>query len=284
MKKIDSEGLLLCRMQAKLFEKSLERTKTSSLVFIRRFMNSTIAEEFDSKNVLIDTKGIETMIDDINIEFGDSNYGSTKLNSEVLYWIGYIYRYFSITYELTSKQVYKIVKPNELNEKYYTYHTFDPLFAIERLLEEKNISFDNSSDRFLSLLREMKYENGITIEKVEDTSDDCFKKHPSVEKNDCKNIFLSIIYQDIIIGLITISKNKKDYNELSLVVDDKYNNKEMIYTIIKEATLYAKENLKIKKIRIKITNELNYFTLKFEKNGFKRIINNDNLIIFEKTM
>ena len=37
-----------------------------------------------------------------------------KYTRNEMYWIGYIYRYFVITYELTSMQVYKIVKPKEL--------------------------------------------------------------------------------------------------------------------------------------------------------------------------
>lgn len=141
MKEINKDGLLLCEIQAELFKESNFKLNCSSEVFIRRFMNSKIAIELDTSAFLDDTKTIENIFEAIENEYGKSNYGKNKFNSESLYWIGYIYRYFSYTYELTSKQVYKIVKPSELDKVYLPYHTFDPKFAIERILEEKDISF-----------------------------------------------------------------------------------------------------------------------------------------------
>ena len=54
------------------------------------------------------------ILDLINEEYGISNYGSVKYTRNEIYWIGYIYRYFAFTYDMTSAQVYKIVKPKEL--------------------------------------------------------------------------------------------------------------------------------------------------------------------------
>lgn len=141
MNKIDQDGLLLCDIQAELFEESANKVECSSEVFIRRFMNSLVATEFDSAAFLDGTKTKENIFDEITEEYGKTSYGKKKFNKEALYWIGYIYRYFSYTYNLTSKQVYKIVKPKELNQVYLPYHTFDPKFAIERILEQKGVSF-----------------------------------------------------------------------------------------------------------------------------------------------
>ena len=63
-----------------------------------------------------------------------------------MYWIGYLYRYFSITYELTSVQVYKIVKPKELRGLFLPYHTMDPSQAIERILEAKGMLTDENAE------------------------------------------------------------------------------------------------------------------------------------------
>ena len=52
MKKIDRDGLLLCELQAKAFEISIDMTSTSSEIFIRRFMNSRIAKTIDNGAVL----------------------------------------------------------------------------------------------------------------------------------------------------------------------------------------------------------------------------------------
>lgn len=38
-----------------------------------------------------------------------------------IYWIGYLYRYFAFIYELSSVQVYKIVKPKELRGLFLLY-------------------------------------------------------------------------------------------------------------------------------------------------------------------
>ena len=63
-----------------------------------------------------------------------------------MYWIGYLYRYFSITYELTSAQVYKIIKPKELRGLFLPYHTMDPSQAIERILEAKGMLADENAE------------------------------------------------------------------------------------------------------------------------------------------
>lgn len=147
MKEIDKDGLLLCDIQAEVFEESSQRLNISSEMFMRRFMNSNIATEFDSLAFLDGTKTKDNIFEELEEEYGNSSYGTNKFNKNSLYWIGYIYRYFSYTYELTSKQVYKIIKPKELNDVYLPYHTLDPKNAIERLLEEKDISLE-SNDLF----------------------------------------------------------------------------------------------------------------------------------------
>ena len=82
----------------------------------------------------------------INEEYGISNYGSVKYTRNEIYWIGYIYRYFAFTYEMTSAQVYKIVKPKELRGLFLPYHTMDPAQAIERILEAKGMIVDEETE------------------------------------------------------------------------------------------------------------------------------------------
>src|SRR5574344_2224922 len=80
--------------------------------------------------------------------------------------MGYLYRYMAFTYDLTSIQTYKIVKPKELNVLYYTYHTLDCKEAIERIFESKEISFDPviMNDKLLKLLRKKTYEKEVSLE------------------------------------------------------------------------------------------------------------------------
>lgn len=139
MKKIDKDGLLLCELQAKTFEMSIDATEVSSEIFIRRFMNSQISKSIDSREILQTNMQAKDILERIEEQYGKSNYGSKRYTKNELYWIGYIYRYFSYTYEKSSVQIYKIVKPKELRALFLPYHTLDPSQAIERILEAKNL-------------------------------------------------------------------------------------------------------------------------------------------------
>ncbi|MBQ7706590.1 MAG: antitoxin [Lachnospiraceae bacterium] len=146
MKKIDKDGLLLCELQAKAFENSIEKMDSSSEIFIRRFMKSQIAKRLDDESVLDSNIQANDILQLVDEEYGVSDYGSVKYTHNEIYWIGYIYRYFVITYELSSTQVYKIVKPKELRTLFLPYHTMDPAQAIERILEAKGMLTDETEE------------------------------------------------------------------------------------------------------------------------------------------
>lgn len=146
MRKISKDGLLLCKLQAEAFENSTDKMNTSSEVFIRRFMKSDIAKRLDNESVLESNIQANDILELINEEYGVSNYGSVKYTRNEIYWIGYLYRYFAYTYEMTSAQVYKIVKPKELRGLFLPYHTMDPAQAIERILEAKGMITDEDEE------------------------------------------------------------------------------------------------------------------------------------------
>ena len=146
MRKMNKDGLLLCDLQAKAFEIAVDFAQVSSEVFIRRFMNSNVAKAMDNESVLqtnIHEKDILNMIEE---QYGKSEYGSVKYTHNEMFWIGYIYRYFCYTYEMTSIQVYKIVKPKELKGLFPAYHTMDSAQAIERILEAKGLLIDEETE------------------------------------------------------------------------------------------------------------------------------------------
>ena len=146
MKKIDKDGLLLCDLQAKTFELSLSLQNSSSEIFIRRFMNSDLAKKMDNLAVLQTNIQPRDALDLIDEEYGKSNYGSVKYTPNEMYWIGYIYRYYSYTYRKSSVQAYKTVKPKELRGLFLPYHTMDPAQAIDRILEAKGLTNDNEDE------------------------------------------------------------------------------------------------------------------------------------------
>lgn len=137
MKNMDKDGLLLCTTQAEAFELSKELTASSSSIFIRRFMNSSIAETMDDCSFLQGNLGAKDIINSLDEEYGISRYGSVKFTRNELYWIGYLYRYYAYTCQISSRQAYKMVKPKELRELFPAYHTMDPKQAIDRILEAK---------------------------------------------------------------------------------------------------------------------------------------------------
>jgi len=148
MKNIDKNGLLLCELQAKAFELSSSALSMSSEIFIRRFMNSQIAKGLDSGDILDTNIQPRDILERVEEQYGPSNYGKIKYTTDELYWIGYIYRHFSYTYEKSSLQVYKIIKPKELRQLFLPYHTMDPSQAIERILEAHHQIRDDKEELY----------------------------------------------------------------------------------------------------------------------------------------
>lgn len=143
MKELDRECKRLADIQAELFELSVIKLEMSSEVFVRRYMNSKIVKELDDSSFLDDTKVVEDIFVDLDNQYGKTTYGSVKYNHNSMYWAGYLYRCFSYTYEITSKQAYKLLPLKEVISLYEPYHSLDISHAIERMLEAKNISFDS---------------------------------------------------------------------------------------------------------------------------------------------
>ena len=159
MKTMDEPGLKLCRAQANLFVSSIALTECSSAVFLRRFMNSSVAKRMDEGSFLFEASTDESVILEIEEEFGATDYGKVKYSENELYWMGYLYRYWCYTYEKTSKQVYRIIKPPELRELFFPYHSLDNSAAIERILEAKDIRDGDMVERGVRILRRIMAES-----------------------------------------------------------------------------------------------------------------------------
>lgn len=146
---MDDIGLLICDMQGDIFEASISQTQCSSNIFIRRFMNSKFVQRMDDLWYLYESSTIENVFDELDQEYGKSNYGKIKFSIDELYWIGYIYRYLCYVYMIDSKRAYKIIKGSELRNLYHAYHTLDPMNAIDRILEQKSIKLNKSHEEMI---------------------------------------------------------------------------------------------------------------------------------------
>lgn len=134
MRKFDYQGLEFSKTQARLFGESINKYPGSSTAFVKTYMNCNTCEMIDRTN--------EFYIDELlnEIEKHKLIYkGNKKYHYDIMYWMGYLYRYWAYVYEETSKNIYKIIKCDELAKLYEPYHTLDPLAAIQRIKEAKNI-------------------------------------------------------------------------------------------------------------------------------------------------
>lgn len=161
MRAFDETGLKLSRMQAELFVLSASKLECSSPIFLRRFMLSKVAARMDQDGFLYEACTSDGILQEIEEEFGATNYGKEKYSTEELYWMGYLYRYWCYTYEKSSKQVYKLMKPKELRGLYYPYHSLDPAQAIERILESKNLGEEDLTQKGVEILRRIMSEKKL---------------------------------------------------------------------------------------------------------------------------
>ena len=156
MKRIDTYGLKLCAFQAELFKNSAVKEACSSRIFIRRFMNSDLAARMDSPGFYFEATSIPDAFEEINLQYGKTDYGQTKYSPEELYWMGYLYRYWAYISGMSSRQLYKKAKPEELKSLYFPYHSLDPEQAIERILEAKGIGQENDIARGVDIMRRVR--------------------------------------------------------------------------------------------------------------------------------
>lgn len=128
---MDSIQLKLCDIQGRLFERS---TAYGSEGFIRDFMNSEVARHLDSPYNKLQWMGEEYLLDELRDEKGLTQDGE-KYNPEVLYWIGYLYRYWASSRGEASSRIYRKASAKTMKRNYLAFHTFDPDIAIDDLIE-----------------------------------------------------------------------------------------------------------------------------------------------------
>jgi hypothetical protein len=128
---VDSIQLKLCDIQGRLFERS---TAYASEGFIRDFMNSEVAKHQDSPYNKLQWMGEEYLLDELKDE-KKLNPEGEKYPPVILYWIGYIYRYWACTRGEPSKRIYRQAPAKTMKRNYMAFHTFDPDIAIDDLIK-----------------------------------------------------------------------------------------------------------------------------------------------------
>ena len=130
--------LKLCDIQGRLFELSVEK-KYNSAAFIKAFMMSDTAKELDSKYNRMQWAGEEYLLEEVASVAGESLTRNGEIfSADVLYWIGYIYRYWHYYNGEDSAKIYKQAPAQTMKRNYMIFHTMDPVLAIEDLKEIHN--------------------------------------------------------------------------------------------------------------------------------------------------
>lgn len=125
--------LKLCDIQGRLFENSFEEGYDSEN-FICRFMNSAVAACLDSKYNRMQWAGEEYLMEELQEE-ESLTQGGEVYQKDVLFWIGYVYRYWHYYTGESSKKIVRIAPVRTMRRNYMMFHTMDPEMAIEDLKE-----------------------------------------------------------------------------------------------------------------------------------------------------
>ncbi len=133
---INELEMKLCDIQGRLFELSAQKGYTSA-TFIKAFMTSQIAKALDSKYNRMQWAGEEYLLEEVAAT-GELTAGGEVLSKDVLFWIGYIYRYWHYYTGEDSAKIYKQAPAETMNRNYLLFHTMSPELAIEKLKEIYN--------------------------------------------------------------------------------------------------------------------------------------------------
>ena len=100
------------------------------------FMISDVAKALDSRYNRMQWMGEEYLLDEVISTVGDSLTGAGEVyQKDVLYWIGYIYRYWHYYTGESSIKILHQAPVKTMKRNYLMFHTMDPIVAIEDLKE-----------------------------------------------------------------------------------------------------------------------------------------------------
>ena len=125
--------LKMCDIQGRLFELSGAKGYDSA-PFIKAFMTSDVAKGLDSKFNRMQWAGEEYLLAEI-ADTAELTKGGTVYDKEVLYWAGYLYRFWHFATGEDSKDIYRQAPAETMSRNWLIFHTLAPEVAIEDLKE-----------------------------------------------------------------------------------------------------------------------------------------------------
>lgn len=122
------------RRQGRLFELALFHGYDSP-AFIETFMKSRTAAALDDIYDRLQWAGEEYILEELYDEAGGLKKAGTTYAAEVMYWMGYIYRYWHYYTNETSRDIFRTANAETMNECWTGFHTLDVEMAIDDLRE-----------------------------------------------------------------------------------------------------------------------------------------------------
>lgn len=129
--------LKLCDIQGRLFELSVDNN-LDSMSFVKKFMLSETAKDLDSEYNRMQWAGEEYLLEEVTSKEDINQNNAEVVSKEIMYWIGYIYRYWHYYTGESSTKIYKQAPFKTMKRNYMMFHTMDPVLAIEDLKEINN--------------------------------------------------------------------------------------------------------------------------------------------------
>ena len=103
--------------------------------FIEAFMNSHAAAALDDTYDRLQWAGEEYILEEVNDEACGLKKAGRIYSTEVMYWIGYTYRYWHFYTNESSKEIYAMADAETMNECWLGFHTLDVEMAVDDLKE-----------------------------------------------------------------------------------------------------------------------------------------------------
>ena len=129
--------LQLCDIQGRLFKLSAQRG-IGSAEFIKVFMKSATAKALDSTYNRMQWAGEEYLLEEVIDEAGDRFEKPGEVYAEeLIYWIGYIYRYWHYVAGESSKEIIKLAPVKVMRQNYERLYMITTEEVIE-ILNENN--------------------------------------------------------------------------------------------------------------------------------------------------
>lgn len=132
--KFTLEKRQLCDIQGRLFELAL-KNGFDCPAFIESFMTSKTAAALDDVYDRLQWAGEEYILEELDDEVNGLKKAGTTYTEEVMYWTGYLYRYWHYYTGEYSREIYQTANAKTMNECWMGFHTLDVEMAIDDLKE-----------------------------------------------------------------------------------------------------------------------------------------------------